>query len=406
MADWGQQFFDNFAGELRRDGYSAEQSLRFLWQPTPIEKLNILGPERDQDLSKLATNADAVHAALKRLDGQQPAPVNDDFYQNQKTVLVLLPGYTHETLKNISWHDTLQAKQLNHHVVMLKPGADQQSDEEVLHDGSGLKIAYAYYPRSNAASSIIGPGLFELLHNSPSLRRWTSEGYKLVFVGYSNGSPLSLELLADLNSGVYADEFLLKSTAGFMGLCGDIGGAYLADDLLSENPKLVNFPKVLAFAKRHPLFAKLAGLGTEQLQDDAMDGIASVGRKVRQARMLDYAPKLPAHVKYFSVAAVMPMDDYRRRLWHFNIDDWSMYLQARVTQPITLYNDGQVALPDNLLPAAEQVPAANRIHLGQVRTHHWGVAYRTFNQGKNRFPRRAFYRALIKTISTALQEQA
>lgn len=402
MTNWQQRFFDNFAGELRRDGYPPEASLRWLWAPVAPQSLNILGPDRDTDLGKLALSVDDVRAALARLDaGTGNIEIDPDFYRQQKTVLVLLPGYTHETLKNLSWHDTLQDKTSKHHIVMLKPGGNEQ----VMHDGDGLKVVYAYYPRSNGSSAVIGPGLFDLLHASPSLRRWAAEGHKLFFVGYSNGSPLSLELLADLNSGHYDDEFILDNTAGFLGLCGDIGGAYLADDLLSEKPKMFDFRKLLAFAKRHPLVARLVGLGTQQLQDDAIEGIASLGHAVRQSRMAEYAPQLPAHVKYFSISAVMPMEDYRRRLWHFNIDDWSMYLQARITQPITLYNDGQVALPDNLLPRAAQLTPANRIHLGQVRTHHWGVSYRTFNQGRNRFPRRAFYRALMKTIHSALQEQ-
>lgn len=400
MTDWGQQFFDFFAGELHREGLTPEASVPFMWRPTPVDDLNIAGPNRDTDLSRLAISADDVRAALSRLNDSTP-PIDSDFYGQQKTVLVLLPGYTHETLKNISWHDTLQAKSSPHHILMLRPGLKNQTTEETMHEGGGLKIVYAAYPRSNAASSVIGPGLFELLHNSASLRRWTGEGYKLFFVGYSNGSPLSLELLADLNSGVYPDEFLLSSTAGFLGLCGDIGGAWLADDILSDNPKMFSFHKLLAFARRHPLIAKLVGLGTQQLQDDAIEGIRSLGHAVRQARMADYAPRLPAHVKYFSIAAVMPMEDYRRRLWHFNIDDWSMYLQARITTPVTIYNDGQVALNDNLLPHAEQIPAEHCVHLGQVRTHHWGVSYQTFNQGRNRFPRRAFYRALMRTIHAA-----
>ncbi len=401
MADWGQTFFDNFASELQRSGYSPEASLSFLWRPAATETLNLVGPQRDTDLSKLAVTVADVKAALARAD-KQPTQIDSNFYQQQKTVLVLLPGYTHETLKNISWHDTLQSKNSPHHITILKPGAQgEPSIEEVMSSGDGLKIVYGYYPRSNAASAVIGPGLFALLHNSPSLRRWTNEGYKLFFVGYSNGSPLSLELLADMNSGHYPDEFLLANTAGFLALCGDIGGAYLADDLLSDNPKLLNFRKLLAFARRHPLFAKLVGLGTAQLQDDALDGIASLGHAVRQSRMADYAAQLPAHVKYFSIAAVMPMTDYRCYLWHFNIDDWSMHRQAKINQPICVYNDGQVCLADNLLPKAPQIPDTHRIHLGQVRTHHWGVAYQTFNQGKNRFPRRAFYRALMRSVHAA-----
>lgn len=400
MAVSEQRFFDFFAGELAREGYNAEQSARFLWQPLTPEDSQILGPVRDNNLNRLMVNGDQVRAAVARAEQSNAPPINRDFFRHQKTVLILLPGYTHETLRNLSWHDSLQDKRSPHHMVMLKPGAPgEPSHEEIIRDGDGMKIVYAYYPRSNAASSVIGPGLFDLLHSSPSLQSWTASGYQLFFVGYSNGAALSLELLADLNSGKYPDNFLLENTAGFLSLCGDIGGAYLADDLLGDRPKLINFPKLLAFARKHPLFAKLVGLGSQQLQDDAIEGIRSLGRPVRQQRMTEYGPRLPTSVKYYSVAAIMPLADYRRRLWHLNLDDWSMYRQALVTDPVTIYNDGQVALPDNLLPT--QIPPQQRIHLGQVRTHHWGVAYRTFNLGRNTFPRAAFYRALMRTILAA-----
>jgi hypothetical protein len=95
----------------------------------------------------------------------------------------------------------------------------------------------------------------------------------------------------------------------------------------------------------------------------------------------------------------MPLADYRRRWWQFNLDDYAMYRQALISDPVTVYNDGQVALPDNLVPDAAQV---RRHHLGAVRTHHRGVSYRTFNFGTNRFPRPAFYRALMRTIAELL----
>lgn len=401
MTDWATHFTANFATELQRDGLSTEQIARLCWRPTPVGELKLYGEDRDTDLSRLEISAaDIQHLIDTQSTGDD---IDRDFYRQQKVILVLLPGFTHETLKNLSWHDQMERKDSPHHILMLHPGEDGgPSREQVYNEADGLKVVYVRYPRSNASSEFINKPLFELLHNSPSLRRWvTEEGYKLCFVGYSYGSPLSLELLASLNTGQHQDDFLLDNTLGFLALCGDVGGSYLADDLLKDDAKLVNIHKVIKLARRYPLFAKLVGLGTEQLLNDMEGGIRSVGHPVRQAHMAEYVPQLPSHVKYFSIAAVMPMEDYRRRLWHFNLDDFSMYLQAKVTAPLTIYNDGQVTLDDNLIPDAPQVPEANRIHLGAVRTHHWGVAYRTFNFGRNRFPRPAFYRALMRTMHAA-----
>jgi hypothetical protein len=59
-------------------------------------------------------------------------------------------------------------------------------------------------------------------------------------------------------------------------------------------------------------------------------------------------------------------------------------------------------LSDNLVPSAPQIPPQNNIHLGAVRTHHWGVSYKTFNFGRNKFPRPEFYRALLQTVTESL----
>lgn len=388
-----ERFHAHFVAELKDEGSKAAAIARHAWKPTPVEALSILGEQRDRDLARL----EASTAALDAL----PAPVNRPaldtaFWQAQKVVLVLVPGFTHETLKNYSWHEQIQRRDSPHHVVMLHPAdGDGPTREQAFTSGGALKLLYLRYPRSNADSRFIVPALFTMLRDCASLRQWIADGYKLLFVGYSYGAPLSLELLAALNAGEFSDTNLLANTLGFLSLCGDVGGSYLADDVLRPDPQLLSIRKVIAFCRRHPLLAKLAGLGTPQLLADMEDGVRSLGHEVRQSRMRHYAPKLPTHLTYFSISAVMPLQDYRRRWWHFNLDDYAMYRQALVTDPIAVYNDGQVAMPDNLMPDRPQLRCH---HLGAVRTHHWGVSYRTFNFGRNRFPRRAFYRALLRTM--------
>ncbi len=394
--DAARRFRDHFLWQLRAEGHGPAQIARWMWKPYCPEDLRILGPDRDRDLSGLAYSEAEVEAMLTELPEPQ-LRIDEHFFRREKTVLVLVPGFTHETLKNFSWHEQVQRKGSPHTVLMLHP-AEGATREQLYQSGDGLKLVYLRYPRSNAASAHIVPAMFRMLHGSASLRRWVGEGYRLLFVGYSYGAPLALELLAELNSGAYADNFILRATRGFLGLCGDIGGSYLADDCIGESPQLVSMDKLVAFARRHPWFGKLVGLGTPQLCDDMIHGVGALGHQVRQACARDYALRLPPQLRYYTAAALMPLADYRRRWWHFNLDDWAMHRQALVTDPITAYNDGQVALPDNLLPPAPQVPARNKLHLGAVRTHHWGVSYRTFNFGINRFPRVAYYRALLQTV--------
>lgn len=398
--NWGERFQRNFLAQLKREGMPAAQVARNVLRPYCVSDLRVTGGGRDVSLSRLVMDEGEIETALAAVEAD--GSITPAFYRNQKIVLVLVPGFTHETLRNLSWHEQIERKDSPHHVVMLKPGWQGEPPQETEYArGDGLKLLYVRYPRSNAASQHIIAPLFEMLHRSPSLRSWVDQGYKLFFVGYSYGSPLSLELLAALNAGHFADEFILSSTLGFLGLCGDIGGSHLADDLLRPDAKLLNLQRAVDFCRRHPWVAKIAGLGTEQLMADIVGGVESLGHSGRQAAIRRYAAQLPPQLRYFTVSAVMPLADYRRRWWQFNLDDYAMYRQALVSDPVSIYNDGQVTLDDQLVPPAAQIPPENNIHLGAVRTHHWGVSYRTFNFGRNRFPRAAFYRALMQTIHEA-----
>jgi hypothetical protein len=392
--DAAERFHAHFVAELRAQGHSPDSVARHVWRPRTLQALNVLGTDRDRDLHKLEMDPRAIPAAV-------PSATADTVRPAQKRVLVLVPGFTHETLRNYSWHEQIERRDSPHQVVMLHPadGDGPTREQEFARGGSGLKLLYLRYPRSNADSRFIVPAMFTMLRDCASLQRWIAQGYRLIFVGYSYGAPLSLELLAGMNSGEFRDDAILSSTCAFLGLCGDIGGSYLADDVLGANPQLISIRKVINFARRHPFIARFIGLGTPQLLADMEDGVRALGHEVRQSRLRDYAPQLPAHLHYFSISAVMPLGDYRRRWWHFNLDDYAMYRQALVTDPVTIYHDGQVALPDNLVPETAQI---RRHHLGAVRTHHWGVSYKTFNFGRNRFPRAAFYRALLRTVTDVL----
>lgn len=403
-AHWAEQFYQNFVFALSDAGFDAAQISAFAWKPYAPQQLQITGVDRSHDLSAISLSAADVAQTLSA--GQRPTPFAADAVYKQKRVLILVPGFTHETLKNLSWHEQMQRKDSPHHVVMLRPGAHgAPPQEEVMAQGDGLKLLYVRYPRSNADSAHIVPAIADMLRDCVSLNKWIADGYKLFFVGYSYGAPLALELLAALNAKEHHAPGILENTIGFLGLCGDIGGSYLADDVLGDKSALVSIKKFIAFCSRHKWAAKLAGLGTPQLLADMLGGVTALGHAQRQAQIQQYAPKLPAHIAYFSIGAVLPLSDYRRKPWHFNLDDWSMHAQAVISDPISVYNDGQVVLSDNLVPDAPQIPQNRNIHLGAVRTHHWGVSYKTFNQGNNNFPRPLFYKALMQTIAQCLEAE-
>ncbi|MBF0103165.1 MAG: hypothetical protein HQK77_19875 [Desulfobacterales bacterium] len=399
---WQNQFFYNFLEQLTLFGYSPKDISRYVWKPFLPEHLNIIGPDRDTTFNKLSITPDEVSKEQQKLP-VSTIQIDTHFFEQRKMVVLLLPGFTHHTLRNLSLHEQLYDKQSPHHIVRFYVDPkDNSIQEETIHKGTGLKIAYIAYSRSNANSDFIIKPLFELIHGAKTIRQWVMEEHrKLVFMGYSYGSPLSLELLSELNTIKYQgiDQFILKNTAAFLSLCGDIGGSYLAD-YVSDRNSPYNIHKAMNLSRRSNLLANLFGFKTKQDNEDIVGGVESLGHMKRHHVLNRIQKNLPSSIKYFSISACQPIEDYKNNLIK-DFDDWSMYKQSLVSYPISIYNDGQVVLKDTLLPRPQHIPSENIIDLGAVRSHHWGVSYRTFQFGNNNFPRVPFYHALIKTLFEA-----
>jgi hypothetical protein len=398
--DWQTRFYYNFLEQLKLFGYSPLDISRYIWKPYLPEDLNIIGLDRDKVFDKVSVTPEEISKELSNLP-VSPIHIDFQFFEQRKIVLLLIPGFTHHTLRNLSLHEQMYDKHSPHHIVRFHfDPKDHSVHEETIHEGNGLKIAYIAYPRANAASDVIIEPLFDLIHRANSIRKWVlEENRKLVFFGYSYGSPLALELLSMLNQNKFSDNFILKNTLAFLSLCGDIGGSYLADNILSHDSKY-NIHKAMNWARRSKLLAKIFGLNTKQDMEDIMGGVESLGHKKRQDVLQKITSHLPSTIKYFSINAFLPIEDYRNSFIK-NFDDWAMYKQALASQPISIYNDGQVVLKDMLLPKPPHIPPENIIDLGAVRSHHWGVSYKTFQFGKNQFPRVPLYHALIKTLFEA-----
>ncbi|MGB1556965.1 MAG: hypothetical protein ACPHCJ_04210, partial [Oceanococcaceae bacterium] len=358
-----ERFLSAFAGQLARAGFSADAARAYVWRSFDPASEPMLGPQRHTDLQHLEMDATSMAEWMR--EGLPAAQaLHTRFASSAPVALILVPGFTHETLRNRSFHEVVDDRHSKHQVTLLQPGPNGSTQEVRFGNGPGLRMAYLAYPRSNADSRLILPGMVQLLAQSKRVAEWIAEGRRLLFVGYSNGAPLTLELLAGLQQGCFEVPGLLEATRAVLSLCGDVGGSYLADDAIGETPGLVSIPKLIATAEKLPWVGKLIGLGTPQLRADMLEGVGSLGHARRQQAMREYAPLLPAHVHYYSMAAMYALSDYRRHWWQANLDDWTMYRQALITDPITAYNDGQVALEDNLFPQAEQIPASHVHHLG------------------------------------------
>ncbi|MBF0452095.1 MAG: hypothetical protein HQK75_15445 [Candidatus Magnetomorum sp.] len=396
---WQTSFFHHFLFELNKANYSPEEIARYVWKPFSPDELQITGEDRDLSFHKVET----VPAEIKRFIDRLPEKQTDvdKVLKNEKIVMILLPGFTHHTLKFPAFIAQDQFKQtpIDLFHFSLDPEDPSQTIETPNHIGGGMKLVYAAYPRSNASTQVIIKPLFQLLHQSALLKKWVvDEGYKIVFIGYSYGTPLALELLSSINCGDFKDDFILKNTVSFLSINGDIGGSYLADAVLNQDAT-VNMQKYVEASKKfHPL-GLLMGLKTDQEREDLVGGVQSLAHPERQERMNWYMDKVPNHIKYFSICAFIPETDYESIIK--NLDDFTMHKQSLASKNISIYNDGQMVLENCFIPKFPHVPEQNIIEMGAVRAHHWAVSFQTFNFGVNNFPRFPYYRALLKTMAEA-----
>ena len=397
---WQTSFFNHFLFELNQAGYSPEEITRFVWKPFTPEDLQISGPDRDLSFHKVETVPAEIKRFIDRLPEKQLEV--DKILKNEKIVMILLPGFTHHTLKFPAFiaQDEFKDSAIDMIHMALDPDNPSKTIETVKHQNGGMKMVYAAYPRSNASSQVIIEPLFNLLHQSESLRKWViDEEYKIVFIGYSYGTPLALELLASMNCGDFKDEFILKNTVSFLSINGDIGGSYLADAVLKEDA-MINMQKYVEASKKFNPLGIFMGLSTEQEREDLVGGVRSLAHPERQERMKWYMDKVPDHIKYFSICAFIPEPDYDTNFLR-NLDDWTMHKQSLASKDVSVYNDGQMVLENCFIPEFPHIPKENIIEMGAVRAHHWAVSFRTFNFGVNKFPRFPYYRALIKTMTEA-----
>ncbi|MBF0120816.1 MAG: hypothetical protein HQK79_18460 [Desulfobacterales bacterium] len=396
---WQNLFFNNFLDELDKAGYTPEEIAKYVWKPFLPEDLVVSGPDKDLSFFKVQ----AVPGEISRyLERKQVSEMDvDEFCKKQKLVLILLPGFTHHTLQYPAFIAQKEFLETSLDIVKLSLGADGgPTEENFIHQGGGVKLAYLAYPRSNAPSEILIKPMFEILNNSKSLKKWVlEENRKIVFIGYSYGAPLSLELLAAMNTGSLPDSFIVKNTIAYLAINGDIKGSYLADSLV--NPTMTfNAETFITIAELFNPIGLVLGIKTDEERKDFVTGMKSLTHVERQSHLQEYMDKIPTDIKYFSVCAFLPEEEYDNVIWR-NFDDWNMHKQSLFSKDVSIYNDGQMVLEDCFIPDFPNVPKENKIDLGAVRSHHWGVSWLTMTHGKNKFPRFCYYRALIRTLNEA-----
>ena len=395
---WSEVFFNNFLYELDKSGLSPAQISKFMWKPFIPEDLNFTGHDRDLTFFKVQAAPVEISRYLERLPAEQIDPMV--FLKQQKLVIVLLPGFTHHTLKYQAFIAQDEFKQSPMDIVDLAIDQDGISTiESFKHQGDGVKLAYVSYPRSNADPDSILESTFKILHNSKSLKQWVADGYKIIFSGYSYGAALAMELMSSMQAGIFADTFILENTLAFLSINGNVQGSYLADAVMDSKARF-NIQKFTKLANKFPPVGMLAGYKNAEERDDLPRGVEALTHAYCQNRLEKYAANLPKHIKYFIIGSFLPEEDYINSIWK-NFDDWTMYKQSMASRNVSVYNDGQMVFKDCLLPSLVDIPEENKFFLGAVRSNHWSVSFLTLNMGKSNFPRFPYYRALTKTLAQA-----
>lgn len=393
-------FFKNFLDEMQKAGYPADKMSRYVWKPFSPEELKITGPERDRDFKKLEVKPEEIENYLHTANSSNTHDSSGfaDLFQSRKLALVIFPGFMHHMQRFPVFIDKKELAGTAADIIKLSLYNDNNNvKEEVVQKGTGIKVAYVKYPRSNAASETILEKGFNIINNSATLKRWiVDEGRKLIFIGFSYGAPLILETLAMINTGAFKNDYILPNTKAFIAINGAMGGSYLADTLLNQNA-LINAEKFKNIMNTFKPAGWPLMIKTREEREDLPAGLRSLGRDQRKKHTDWYTDKVPAHIKYYSICSVLPLKDYTKRPWN-NFDGLSMLAQSLICNKHTIYNDGQLALHDSMLPDFPHVDDQNKTDLGAVRSHHWGVGYRTMNLGHTKYPRLPFYKALSRTL--------
>ena len=396
---WDKKFLRNFIDEMKKEGLSPQKMTNYIWKPFLSEGVVFEGEGRDKNFKKVAIGTREIKKYLQDAINK-PEDNGSGLFSSDKYALVIYPGFLHHMQRNPVFVDKKELRKTPVDITKLSLKEDGSVKEENIKKGDGLKVAYVFYPRSNAACDTILDKGYRMISGSPTLRRWVEEEKrKIIFLGFSYGSPLILETLSKMNSGEFKDDFILKNTVAFLAVNGAIGGSYLADALLDAGA-LINvnkFKSIMDIVK--PLGWPL-GIKSRQERDDLPDGLCSLGHEERQKKLKEFGANMPSHIKYFSIASVLPLYQYSRRPWN-NADGLTLFFMSLISYKHTVFNDGQVGFLDAMIPEFPGVPEENIYHLGAVKSHHWGVGYRTMNLGRNKYPRLSFYRALARTLKEA-----
>jgi hypothetical protein len=256
-----------------------------------------------------------------------------------------------------------------HYQVVIVPGAFGEcfgTDAEPFPEG-----AAALRSRGIAISVVRVEGRSGTQRNAKILAAWLEQNstanVPLILIGYSKGIADILQYTVDFPDAA-------RRVKAVVSIAGATAGTPIADaDAALFDATLSHLPN------------PQCGAGDGRVVDD-------LRHDVRSAWLAQHA--LPAHIRYFSVAAFTTRERMARAL----MPAWRKLLATDA------HNDGQVLVRDSVIPGSTL--------LGFVNADHWETAFameKRFGflagrQATSRFPRQALLEAVLSTVGESLSE--
>ena len=290
-----------------------------------------------------------------------------------------------------------------HHRIKTKAFAQQME----LLENLGFHLVYAFYDDSLESNENCANRVYDVVKSR------VDEKQNIIFLTYSKGSPVVVELLSDPR---YQD--VAARTRAVVSFAGAIRGsihtslpaARITMKLLklyrrlskgsgivtNIRRKLLKWSAKLPFKslkKWHTLVEKAV-----EFQDDLQefpDGIKDL-KKIQAAKNYSDA-RLPDSIKLFSISAVIPESEFKKGFKFItNADDLFLYVSGSKLYRDNVFNDTRVLLPDSeFFPGSGDI-----INLGIVKADHWGIALpNVFSKNYiDPFPRTEMLSAVLLTL--------
>lgn len=290
-----------------------------------------------------------------------------------------------------------------HHIIKTKAFAGQMRLLEEL----GFDLLYTFYEDSFESTENCAQRVYNIV------KARVDEHKKMIFLTYSKGSPVVLELLSDPRYKDVSDR-----TRAVVSFAGALRGSLLASPPSTRiTHKLLKFYRRLSndsgfVTKIRRKFLKWFSIlpikslkdwyalleKALEFEDDLKDLPKGITDLTRAQAAQDFSGvSLPGSIKLFSISAVIPKSEFKEGYKFIdNADDLFLYVFGNKLYQHNVFNDTQLLLPDSeFFPGTGDI-----INLGIVKADHWGITlpYVFSKNYTDPFPRTEMLSAVLLTL--------